>query len=69
MLPLLDDPPELWERVIEYQKVLLRHGARGVVLDLMVVAVSIHHEVPVLSVDGDFRRHARYLPLRLWEPE
>ena len=69
MLPLLDDPPDLWDRVIDYQKVLLRHGARGVVLDLMVAAVGCHHGVPVLSVDGDFLRHARFLPFRLWEPE
>ena len=68
MLPVLPDPPDLWERVMDFQRVLIRKGSMGVIPDLIIVAVCSHHDVPVLSVDGDFRRHARFLPLKLWNP-
>jgi predicted nucleic acid-binding protein len=67
-LPVLSDPPDLWERVIHCQRTLLRHGGPGAVPDLILVATALHHRIPVFSVDEDFGRYADALPLRLWVP-
>ena len=67
-LPVLSDPPDLWDRVIACQRILLRHGGPAAVPDLILVATALHHRIPVFSTDDDFERYAAALPLKLWTP-
>jgi hypothetical protein len=65
-LELLPDPPDLWQQVARLGFDLRRGGVDGVgVPDLLVAAAALAHDVPVLTLDRDFRRIGGIVPLRL----
>jgi hypothetical protein len=45
-----------------------RHGVSSTPFDMLIGAVAIRLDLPVFSLDGDFRNAARLLPFRLHEP-
>lgn len=43
-------------------------GLQGSSTDFLICAVALRRDLPIFSADEDFRRFARVLPLRLYEP-
>lgn len=41
-------------------------GVAGTAIDMLICAVALRHDLPVMSVDVDYRRYAICLPLRLY---
>jgi len=41
------------------------HGIQGSAADFLLCAVAGRHDIPILTIDGDFPRYARLLPIRL----
>jgi len=68
-LPVLGDPPDIWERVMEAGFSLRRKGVNGVgIPDLLIAAVAGFHKVPVFSKDRHFAAIHDHLGLSLFEP-
>ena len=44
------------------------NGAQGSNTDFLICAVSIHHQLPIYSLDGDFLMYRRWLPVQLYVP-
>lgn len=49
-----------------YLKLLRGRGVSGAGVDLLICAVAARNEWPVFTVDSDFARYARHLPVRLY---
>jgi predicted nucleic acid-binding protein len=45
-----------------------RRGVSGTPIDMLICAVAIRLDLPIFTLDGDFRNAARLLPLRLHAP-
>lgn len=43
-------------------------GVQGSGTDFLICAVSVRHEVSILTTDKDFHHYAKLLPIRLFEP-
>jgi hypothetical protein len=43
-------------------------GVRGSAVDWLICAVALRRNWPVFTIDKDFARYARHLPLRLHQP-
>ena len=43
-------------------------GVSGSAVDLLICAVALRRNWPVFTIDKDFARYARHLPLRLHQP-
>ncbi len=56
---------EHYERAAEYFNVLRSHGIQGTSTDLLLCAVSIEDNMPILTLDRDFLDYARFLPIQL----
>lgn len=55
-LPLLEDPPEFWEQVLDWRFNLKREGVDGIAIaDLMIAVLAREHECPLLTRDRHFR--------------
>ncbi len=44
------------------------NGVQGSNTDFLICAVSIHHQLPIFSTDGDFVMYRRWLPVHLYVP-
>jgi len=44
------------------------NGVQGSNTDFLICAASIHHQLPIFSMDGDFLMYQRWLPIRLYAP-
>lgn len=67
-LPILGDPPDLWERVMESGFLLRRKGVNGIgIPDLLIAALALHHHLPVLSKDRHFLAMREHLGLTLFD--
>lgn len=44
------------------------NGVQGSNTDFLICAVSIHHQLPIFSMDGDFLMYRRWLPIHLYAP-
>ena len=44
------------------------NGVQGSNTDFLICAVSIHHQLPIFSLDGDFLMYRRWLPIQLFAP-
>lgn len=44
------------------------NGVQGSNTDFLICAASIHHQVPIFSLDGDFLMYRRWLPVELYAP-
>ena len=43
-------------------------GVAGSAVDLLICAAAARRDLPIFTVDADFRRYARVLPVKLHEP-
>jgi len=68
--PFPDLPVETEDHVAaaEIFNVCRAKGVQGSQIDMLICAVSIKHKIPILTLDTDFKRYARYVPLDLLEP-
>lgn len=44
------------------------NGVQGSNTDFLICAASIHHRLPIFSLDGDFLMYRRWLPVQLYAP-
>lgn len=44
------------------------NGVQGSNTDFLICSVSIHHQLPIFSLDGDFLMYRRWLPIQLYAP-
>ena len=44
------------------------NGVQGSNTDFLICAASIHHQLPIFSLDGDFLMYRRWLPVQLYVP-
>ena len=45
-----------------------RHGVQLGTIDALLARLCLHHDLELLSADGDFLHAARHTPLRIWRP-
>ena len=45
-----------------------RHGVRLGTIDALLARLCLHHDLELLTADGDFVHAARHTPLRIWRP-
>ena len=45
-----------------------RHGVQLGTVDALLARLCLHHDLELLTTDGDFHRAARLAPLRIWRP-
>jgi len=44
------------------------NGVQGSNTDFLIYAVSIHHHLPIFTLDGDFLMYQRWMPVQLYKP-
>jgi predicted nucleic acid-binding protein len=54
-----------YEEAVVYFNRCRARGVQGSNTDFLICAVSVRREMPVFTVDGDFPRYARLLPIAL----
>jgi predicted nucleic acid-binding protein len=57
-----------YDRAAEFFNVCRARGVTGGPIDMLISAVAYRHEVPIFTVDVDYSRYARHIPLRLHVP-
>lgn len=45
-----------------------RHGVQLGTIDALLVRLCVHHDLVMLTTDGDFHHAAGHTPLRVWRP-
>lgn len=45
-----------------------RHGVQLATVDALLAQLCLHHDLELLTADGDFLHAARHVPLRIWQP-
>ena len=45
-----------------------RHGIQLGTVDALLARLCLHHDLELLTTDGDFSHAARHVPLRIWRP-
>ena len=45
-----------------------RHGVQLGTVDALLARLCLHHDLELLTTDGDFFHAARHAPLRIWRP-
>ena len=56
VLPLLDDPLEFWEQIVDWRFTLKKKGVDGIdIADLMIAVLAREYECPLLTRDRHFR--------------
>ena len=69
-LPLLEDPPSLWEDIMHAQFTLKRKGLHGVgIPDLMIAISAKTHDREIFSKDRHFALMEKPLKLKLFTAE
>lgn len=54
-----------YEKAAEVFNTCRANGVQGSNTDLLICAVSINHQLPILSVDNDFLNYQKHLPVAL----
>jgi len=68
ILPLLEDPDNMWDEVIKTQRQLKQKGINGVgIPDLIVAVTALAHDVEVFSKDRHFEAMKKIIGLKLFE--
>ena len=52
-----------YEKAAEVFNTCRSNGVQGSNTDFLICAVSINHQLPIFSVDGDFSNYQKYLPV------
>ena len=45
-----------------------RHGVQLGTVDALLARLCLHHDLELLTTDGDFHHASRHTPLRIWRP-
>ncbi len=64
--PIVDAPPDVFDRVLELQRDLAHHHGmwhRTPIPDLLIACIALHHGLGIVHVDRDFERIAEVRPL------
>lgn len=64
-LPVLADPPDLWQRATKLGQACRQHGFTPGAIDLLIAAVALHHDAEVVTFDADYRLISRATSLRV----
>jgi predicted nucleic acid-binding protein len=59
----LAEPEDLWDRIAEARYALARKGTQAAILDLWIAVAAAHAGVPLLTLDADFERIAKLVPV------
>ncbi|MBI3616182.1 MAG: PIN domain-containing protein [Candidatus Omnitrophica bacterium] len=68
-IPSLDLPDDFWGRIEESRFSLARKGIQAKLIDLMIAAVTQHHNVPLWTLDDDFSLIRSIVPFPRYIPE
>lgn len=59
---------EVYESAAQAFNTCRANGVQGSNTDFLICAASIHHRLPIFSLDGDFLMYRRWLPVQLYAP-
>ena len=57
------------EMAARYFNICRSHGEQGSHTDFLICAVAVNNDLLIFTTDQDFYRFAKFLPIRLFEPE
>ena len=57
-----------FETAAHFSNVCRRKGIQGSTIDFLLSAVSVHERMLLFTLDRDFERYAKFIPLRLYQP-
>lgn len=57
---------EVYESAAQAFNTSRANGVQGSNTDFLICAVSIHQQLPIFSLDGDFLMYRRWLPIHLY---
>jgi len=60
-------PMYVYESAAQAFNTCRANGVQGSNTDFLICAASIHHQLPILTLDRDFLMYRRWLPIRLYE--
>lgn len=63
----LETPPEVYVKAADYMRRCRSHGISLPTVDALIGAIASHHGARLWSLDDDFVRAARVLPIRLYQ--
>ena len=52
----------------DIRKTCWRQGVQLGTIDALLARLCLHHDLEMLTTDGDFHHAARHTPLRVWRP-
>lgn len=55
-------------RAAGYFNTCRARGVTGSSIDLLICAMASRQDVPIFTTDTDFKRYAKHLPIRLYDP-
>ena len=63
-----DEVPEVsdYEQAARFERLCRAAGVATSPVDMLLCAIASRRDLPLLTVDGDFRRYAEQLPVRLY---
>ncbi len=64
-IPVLETPETLWVDSARLGQKCAEAGSLTPAIDLLIAQICIHHDVPVITFDADFKKIADVSPLRL----
>lgn len=64
-LPQLEIRKDYWQRVGKLRAQILAKGLKARIADTQIAQSCIDHDVPLLTIDNDFRHFAQYGGLKL----
>jgi len=64
-LPQISTPEDLWTSAAQLGQACRRKGVTAGSLDLLIVAIAVHHDAELVTFDRDFHDIARICGLRL----
>ena len=67
-LPLIIPDHDDYVEAAEIRNSCRRRGVQLGTIDALLVRLCLHHDLEMLTTDGDFAHAARYTPLRMWRP-
>jgi predicted nucleic acid-binding protein len=59
---------EIYESAAQTFNSCRANGVQGSNTDFLICAVSMFHQVPIFTLDGDFLMYQSWLPVQLYEP-
>ena len=58
--------PEDYERAASFANQCVRGGVAQTATDMLLCAVAVGRDLPILTADRDFERYAKHLPIQLF---